>query len=157
VTVFSVTGAALFVGDGAELNETLDGIYDEAGEGALTSDAVGFSVTGASFTLALVESATDSFTGIEATDGEKVDWASATTDPAGLLPSLEITSAQDLNVVAGATLNIGGFVVVTVPLTFDGETVLTGLTLDLATADVLTGNATLGTLTAVCSSGPVAP
>jgi hypothetical protein len=67
VTVFSVTGAALFVGDGAELNETLDGIYDEAGEGALTSDAVGFSVTGASFTLALVESATDSFTGIEAT------------------------------------------------------------------------------------------
>jgi hypothetical protein len=174
LTVFTVTGADLFVGSGAELNATLDGINVRAGEGSLTADAVGFSVSEADFALASVTAGLDRFTGIRATvgnaallgidgldlavsgtvalnttsrpDGEKIDWATATTDPVDLLPDLGITADQELSVIAGASLNIGGFVVATVPLDWDGVTVTTGLTLDMATVDFATGNTTLGTL-----------
>jgi hypothetical protein len=67
-----------------------------------------------------------------------VDWESATTTPSGLLPILAIDQSVQLSVTAGASLEIGGGAVVAVvpgPL---------GLTLDLATADVQTGNTNIG-------------
>src|SRR5207247_2341956 len=76
-------------------------------------------------------------------DGERIGGDSATSvpsTPSNLLPTLAIDLAQQLSVVAGGSLNIGlGAVVAVIPAA--------GLTLELAKADVVTGNATLGTLT----------
>jgi hypothetical protein len=61
---FQVLGAGLFVGTGGALTLNAAGIGDDEID---TSGATGFSVTGASFSLASVTTVTDSFIGIEAT------------------------------------------------------------------------------------------
>src|SRR5262249_24603064 len=132
--------------------------------------AVGFLVSNASFAMTTVSLGTETFTGLQLsvtsaalvgvdavdlqvsgtvklnqtsrTDGQRIDWATATlpaNDPGNLIPALAITKAQQLSVVAGASLNIGpGNVVAVVPA---GQ-----LTLDMATANVTTGNTAIGTL-----------
>src|SRR5262249_57861476 len=65
----------------------------------------------------------------------RIDWATATdnatNDPNGLIPALTLTKEQQLSASGSASLNIGpGYVVATV----------NSLTLDMATANVVTGN-----------------
>jgi hypothetical protein len=114
ILTLTISNASLFLGTGASLNAAKDGI--------VTTGAVGFSVSGASFTYISVSKGTDSFTGISATignaslvgagsialsvsgtiklnqtnrlDGQKVDWSSASTTPSGLLPALTLTKDQ---------------------------------------------------------------
>ena len=112
--------------------------------------------------MASVTKGTTSFTGVEATitnaallgvsavdlqvsgtvklnstsvlNGPRVDWDSATTVPStavNLLPALAIDKAQQLAASGSASLNIGPGNVVAV---------ITNLTLEMATADVVTGN-----------------
>ena len=156
VTSFTVTGADLFVGTGGALDGTRTGV--------VVGD-VGFSVTGAAFTLVTVSSGTTSFTAIEASvttaaligvsgvdievtgsvklnstsaaNGERIDWTVATllaNDADDLIPALTLTSAQELQATGGASLDIGSGSVVAV---------VTNVTLDIATMDVITGNAAI--------------
>ncbi|HEX7052994.1 MAG TPA: hypothetical protein VF211_03555, partial [Burkholderiales bacterium] len=168
VLAFTITGASIFVGTGAQLNTARDDIE--------TAGATGFLVDDADFSMASVTKGAASFTGLEVSvtsaallgidavdlqvtgtvklnqtsvpNGPRIDWATATTEPStatNLLPALAIDQTQQLSVVAGASLNIGpGNVVLTVPLELDTDgTLVTGLRLDMATADVVTGNAAI--------------
>ncbi|CAN0471149.1 unnamed protein product, partial [Phaeothamnion confervicola] len=163
VLSFSVTNASLFVGSGGAFNAARDSI--------ITTNAVGFSVGSATFTFASVSKLTESFTAVSVSvtnagfvgvdgfeiwvsgtvnlnstsriDGQRVDWDSATTVPStgtNLLAGIAIDQAVELQVVsASAAVNVFGFFVATVgPNNF---------TLTRATANVVTGNAALGTLT----------
>ncbi len=157
VLTFTISGASLFVGTGATLG---------AGRTSVdTTGAVGFSVTGASFTMASVTKGTTSFTGVQATitnaalmgvaavdlqvtgtvklnttsvlNGPRIDWDSATTVPStltNLIPVLAIDKAQQLAASGSASLNIGPGNVVAV---------ITGFAMEMATADVVTGNAAI--------------
>ncbi|HUL53652.1 MAG TPA: LEPR-XLL domain-containing protein, partial [Opitutaceae bacterium] len=157
VFAFTLSGANLFVGTG--------GAFGSGGTDRSTIDttgAVGFSVTGASFSMASVKKLTDSFTAVEIgltnadligasgvdlrvtgsaklnqtsrSDGQRIDWATASTTPAGLLPTLTVDQTQRLSVVASGSLDIGPGNVVAV---------VSNLTLEIATADVVTGNAAI--------------
>jgi hypothetical protein len=153
VLSFSINGASLFVGTGGALSADRSTL--------VTTGATGFSVNGAILAMATVSKGTTSFTGLEATvgnaqlvgvsgvdvriggtirlnatsvaGGPRIDWSvatNATNDPNGLIPALTLNSAQELQASGNASLNIGGNVVA----------VVTTLTLDMATANVVTGN-----------------
>ena len=148
----TVTSASVFVGTGAALNAARDGIT--------TTGAVGFLVSGASFTLQTVTKGTASYTGLDATvtsaalvgvgavdlqvsghvqlnqssrtDGERFEWSASNG-------SLSISHTVNLFATGSASLNVGPGNVVAV---------IQGLTLTLGRSDVDSGNATIGTITA---------
>ena len=124
VRTISLTGASLFVGSGASLNATGDGIA--------TTGALGFVAADVSVSIASVTTATESFTGLQLTaaraalvgasgvnlwstdtvklnrtsrvDGQKVDWDSATTT--GPSVTLAIDQSERLS-VSHAALAVG--------------------------------------------------
>jgi hypothetical protein len=150
---FSITGASLFVGEGGALSADRSSI--------VTTGAVGFSLGSASFKVSSVSKGTTNFTGLEAAvtnaaligvdgidvrvsgavklnktsmvGGPRINWVTATdatNDPNNLITALTLTSAQELQASGSASLDIGGNVVA----------VIGSLNLDIATANVTTGN-----------------
>ena len=136
---------------------------------AFGSYAVGFLAQGASLSLATVGKGSTSFTGVqvglakaallgvpgldlEVTNaqvrvnattgaaGQRIDWDSATTEPAtpsNLLPAMDVDMTQQVSVRGSASLNLGEGVVVAV---------VNGFAMEMTRADVVTGNDALGTL-----------
>ena len=165
LNLFAGLGASLNMGDPADVSDDV----------IVTAGAIGFCLLGGALEFAVVRpaglSADDetSYTGLEvnlsaaqlvgveavdlrvsgtfvlnvatADDGsaasERIDWAGATTTPAGLLPALSATKEQQLSVNGSGSLDLANGRIVAV---------VSDLTLDMATMDVVTGNATLGTL-----------
>ncbi|MFM8573836.1 MAG: hypothetical protein ACKOAU_19730, partial [Pirellula sp.] len=159
VLTVSMSGASLFVGSGGKLTEDRTGVEHE-------TDAVGFLVQNASVDLAFVIKSGVSFAGLEvsldnatllgvsavdakitgkarvnytsASSGARIDWDSATKGAGTserLHPELNIDKAVTLSASGSGSLDIDSGTLVAV---------VQGVTLNLATADVLTGNPLIG-------------
>jgi hypothetical protein len=159
VLTVSMSGASLFVGSGGKLTEDRTGVEHE-------TDAVGFLVQNASVDLAFVIKSGVSFAGLEvsldnatllgvstvdakitgkarvnytsASSGARIDWDSATKGAGTserLYPELNIDKAVTLSASGSGSLDIDSGTLVAV---------VQGVTLNLATADVLTGNPLIG-------------
>ena len=168
VMKFSLSTADLFVGSGGALNAAGNGITTAGAVGLFASGStlaanwVRTSAGNASYLGATVTVINAALLGVSSVDlqvsgtvslnkasvggvvsSDRIDWTVATdttntNNALGLLTTLAITSDQELHVVASGSLNILGNLVAVLPAA--------GLTLDIATMDVVTGNANITTL-----------
>ena len=163
---FSLTNVNLFVGVGAVLDDGVlaDDVSDDL---IVTTDAVGFSVAGASLSLAIVEQGGVTYTGTEFTldgialvgisdltlkasglevqvnqvDGaaQKLDWAAMGPGlTSGSLPAFTMDDTVDLQASGSVSVDVAGFVVAVGTLDlFKGRVSGSDGTTDLVDADAL--------------------